>query len=194
MCNLSTAALLAGADASIFKPFTTLQLVLNLFVDQGVVHLHVNHGGVLRSPVVRLEFDFLFQNGHEFLVQGIQLCQVSNLLFGSLEFFCGELVGLRRRHASLVKGLEGVDKFLVANGSLGGTEINRTGWGLVLFKSRVGSRDPGTKLVELGSDFWRASPDFTRPKIKIAKIQALAFMLDSFDSMIHTEMSRRQRP
>jgi hypothetical protein len=128
-------SLLAGADASVFKPFTSLQLVFDLFVDQRVIHLHVNHGGILGSPVVHLELDFLFQNGKELLVQGIQLCQVGNLFFSSLEFFFGKLVSLRRRLVGLVKGFEAVNKFFVANGSLGGTEINRSGWGLVLFES-----------------------------------------------------------
>jgi hypothetical protein len=158
-------SLLAGADASVFKPLTSLQLVLNLFMDQRVVHLHVNHGSILGSSVVHLEFDFLFQNGKELLVQGIQLCQVRNLFFSSFEFFFGELVGLWRRLVGLVKGLEAVDKFLVANRRLGFTEIHRSGWCLVLFKSRIGSRNPSTKLVEFGGDFRGARPDFTRPNI-----------------------------
>jgi hypothetical protein len=133
-------SLLAGADASVLKPFTSLQLVFNLFVDQRVVHLHVNHGSILGSPVVLLEFNFLFQNGKELLVQGIQLCQVGNLFFGSLQFFFGELVGLCRRLVGLVKGLEVVNKFLVTDGSLGGTEINRSWRGLSSEKERKKER------------------------------------------------------
>jgi len=149
--------------ASILEPLTSLQLILDLFVDQRVVHHHVNHGGILSSPVVLLELNLLFQHGKKLLVQRVQFFQVSNRFLRRLKFLFRHDVRHRWWSAGLVKSLEARHQVLVANGSLGSRKVHWSRRGLVLFVGGLGSRHPRLKLVELGSHLGRASPDFASP-------------------------------